>query len=61
MALGNVRPADALLTRNVAENDLLNGSATVLRELLKLKQASRRLTAAQDAAFEELLAGPGLA
>ena len=55
VALGNVCPSHALLPSDVQVNDRLNASATVLRELLKLRQASR-LTDLQSNACQELLA-----
>src|SRR5690349_17550195 len=54
LALGNVCPADPLLSRDVTKNDKLNASATVLRELLGLQQLTE-LTAAQKAALDELV------
>jgi hypothetical protein len=54
VALGDVCPAEPLLPADVSENDRRNASATVLRELLGLKQFG--LTARQSAALEELVA-----
>jgi len=52
LALGGIAPADVLLPETVTENDRRNASATVLRELLALKQFG--LTPIQRAALEEL-------
>ena len=54
VALGNVCPADPLLSSDVTENDRQNASATLLRELLALKQFG--LTPTQTAAHDELIA-----
>ena len=54
VALGNVCPAEPLLPPDVTENDRKNGSATVLRELLALKQFG--LTPTQTTAHDELIA-----
>ena len=54
VALGNVCPAHALLPSDIGENDRLNASATVLRELSELKRVAK-LSASQSAAYQELL------
>jgi hypothetical protein len=54
VALGDVCPAEPLLPIGVTENDRRNTGATVLRQLLALKQFG--LTAAQTATLDELVA-----
>ena len=59
IALGDIRPADPLLPMDVAERDRRNWSATVLREMIGLKQFE--FTEPQDQTFQELvgyLCGP---
>ena len=53
LAVANVCPASPLLPRKVEENDRLNASARVLRELSLLKSLAE-LTPQQTAAMEEL-------
>lgn len=55
IALANICPAPQLLPLEVTTRDHHNASATVLRELLGLRQVSS-LTAHQQAAFDELVA-----
>ena len=54
IALGNVCPAPSLLSPDVTENDQLNASAALLRELLELEHVAT-LTSAQQAAMDELI------
>ena len=54
VAIGPVCPAEPLLPTDVTENDRRNASATVLRELLALKQFG--LTPAQTTVHDELIA-----
>ena len=53
VALGPVCPAGPLLPTDIAEMDRRNAGATVLRELLGLKQFG--LTPTQTAAYDELV------
>ena len=53
VAVGPVCPAAPLLPAAVEENDRRNASATVLRELLALKQFG--LTASQTTAYDDLI------
>ena len=53
VALGPVCPAAPLLPDDVPENDRRNSQATVLRELLALKQFG--LTSSQTAVHDELI------
>ncbi|MCA9124752.1 MAG: hypothetical protein H6822_01890 [Planctomycetaceae bacterium] len=53
VAIGPVCPAEPLLPTDVTENDRRNASATVLRELLSLKQFG--LSPMQTAIYDELI------
>lgn len=53
VALGPVCPAEPLLPTDVTDNDRRNASATVLRELLALKQFG--LSPTQTAVHDELI------
>ena len=61
VAVGPVCPAAPLLPAGVEENDRRNASATVIRELLALKQfgLSERQTTAYDELTQYLGAGGG--
>jgi hypothetical protein len=54
LAVANVCPASPLLPRTVEENDRLNASARVLKELTRLKSLAE-LTPRQEAAMDELM------